>query len=242
MPAGAAVLKYAGKRGTTWSLKYEDASGRQVRERLGKASDGWNRRKAEAALRARLVAFEREGYRRPEPTTFESFAVAWLDELETKGLKRSTRSGYKTIVDRHLLGAFGSLRLEEVSVERIERYLAAKRKAGLAPATLHRQLATLSLIFGAALRRGLVRANPVPLVERPKAERRRWRILSPEEVGAIERAFDVMIAEAMVERDGGDYLSARVLFLTLMGTGSAAGRCSGFAGTRFSSLTRMGRC
>jgi hypothetical protein len=39
--ASGCVLKYPGKRGVTWSMKFTDGDGRQVRELLGKASDGW---------------------------------------------------------------------------------------------------------------------------------------------------------------------------------------------------------
>jgi site-specific recombinase XerD len=127
--------------------------------------------------------------------------------------------------------------LEAVTVERIERYLADKRKAGLAPATLHRHLATLSLIFGAAKRRRLVRENPVPDVERPRAQRRRWRIISPTELGATERAFAELAAEApfQLTREAGrivnvqaaDIETARLLFVVMMGAGLRRGEALG---------------
>ena len=50
----AAVLRYEGARGVTWSIKFRDIEGRQVRERLGKEADGWNRQKAERELGKRL--------------------------------------------------------------------------------------------------------------------------------------------------------------------------------------------
>jgi hypothetical protein len=67
-------------------------------------------------------------------------------------------------------------------------------------------------------RTGANPANPVPLVQRPKAQRRRWRILTPAEVGAAERAFDPMVAEATEDRRAG-LATARLLFLTMLGTG-----------------------
>src|SRR5713101_6006525 len=98
--ASGCVLKYAGKRGVTWSIKYVDADGKQVRELLGKAGEGWTKRKAESALRARVTDVEREGYRKPDSMTFKKFAAGWVDEYaDAKGLKRSTRSAYLTIVD-----------------------------------------------------------------------------------------------------------------------------------------------
>lgn len=228
MPAQAAVMKYAGKRGTTWSIKYRDASGKQIREGLGKASDGWTKKKAEAALRARLVAVDRDHYRRPDVMTFESFVDGWVDRhADSKGLKRSTRASYRTIVNVHLLPAFGPMRLENVTVAAIEAHIEAKRKDGVAPATLHRQLASLSLIMRAAVRRGLVRENPVPLVDRPRADRRRWRILTPAEVTAVERAFDGLIVGAETDRDRDDLHSSRAMFMTMMATGVRRGELLG---------------
>jgi hypothetical protein len=127
---------------------------------------------------------------------------------EAKGLKRSTRRGYSMILSLHLVPAFGRLDQLEIDVARVESYLAAKRKAGLSPASLNRQLNVLSLVLKAALRRGLVRANPIPLVERPRepsgdgefsappksprASVRGARYQSWERSGATGRPFDVL--------------------------------------------------
>jgi integrase len=228
MPSGAAVIRYPGKRGVVWYLKYVDAGGRQVKERLGKAAEGWTKRKAESELRARLVAVEREGYQRPEPTTFRSFAERWLEEYpEARGLKRSTTRGYEQIIENHLVPAFGRLRLSDVSVGGIEAWLASKRHAGLGPGTLNRCLNVLSLVLRAAQRQGLVRDNPVALVDRPREPRRRWRILSPVEVLGVERAFDELVREGEGDRDRDDRGTARVLFLTFMGTGVRRGEAFG---------------
>ena len=67
MPRAAAVIRYDGKRGVTWKIKWADASGTQVKETLGAERDGWNQKKAEAELRERLVRVEQKSYRRPKP-------------------------------------------------------------------------------------------------------------------------------------------------------------------------------
>ncbi len=80
MPDGACVIRYDGVRGVTWKVKYRDATGRQVKETLGRAADGWTKRRAEQALRARLTDVEREGYVKPEPLTVAAFADRFLAE------------------------------------------------------------------------------------------------------------------------------------------------------------------
>jgi site-specific recombinase XerD len=148
------------------------------------------------------------------------FAMEWLASYpESKGLKRSTTRSYEGIVRNHLVPAFSTIQMSDLTVDRIENYLAGKRRAGLSPASCNRQLNVLSLIVRAALRRGLIGTNPSLLVDRPKERRRKWRIFTPVEVGAVERAFDELIAEAETDRDRDDRRVVRVMFLTLMATG-----------------------
>src|SRR4051794_15097566 len=102
MPSGAAVIRYAGKRGVVWYAKYRDASGKQVKERLGRSQDGWTKRKAEVALRARLTDVEREGYRKPERLTVAAFSKRFETEhLPGRNLKRSTLIDYELTIRRH---------------------------------------------------------------------------------------------------------------------------------------------
>ena len=68
MPEGAGVYVYDGKRGRVYRVKSIDADGRHVMETLGRESDGWTRRKAEAELHERLVRVERRGWHKPAPS------------------------------------------------------------------------------------------------------------------------------------------------------------------------------
>lgn len=70
-----------------------------------------------------------------------------------------------------------------------------------------------------ALRGNRVSTNPVSLVDRPRERRRKWRIFTPAEVGAIERAFDELIAGATSDRERDDRQTARLMFLLFIGTG-----------------------
>jgi hypothetical protein len=62
MPSGA-VIRYEGKRGRVWRIKYSDASGRQVMETIGAERAGVTRKTAEAELRDRLVKVEKGRWR-----------------------------------------------------------------------------------------------------------------------------------------------------------------------------------
>jgi integrase len=111
-----------------------------------------------------------------------------------------------------------------IDARQLERYL--ERKQGLAPRTRIRHLNLLHSVFKAAERRGLVRGNPVSAVERPREPRRRWRILSPVEVGRVERAFRELTDEAQGDERAWRE-QARVIFLTVVSAGLRAGEIRG---------------
>jgi site-specific recombinase XerD len=213
--SGPAVLRYDGKRGTTWSIRYADADGERVWERLGRSPE-WNRRRAKAKLRERLVAVERDGYRKPSPVSFESFARRWADEYpEAEGLRRTTCADYRAMVEKHLIGYFEGRKLAEITTGDVDAYVAAKRKAGLGPRTLGVHLTRLGSIFDAARRAQLVRVNPVSDAKRPRVPKSRWTILSPVEISAVMRAFDDLIAEAATEAERAWRETAKAMTVTM---------------------------
>lgn len=227
MASGAAVIRYEGPRGVVWRIKWRDADGHQVQETLGAAADGWTKRRAEAELRARLTDVQREGRRRVQPLTFAVFAREWLETYPAaSGLKRSTAQAYRGIIERHLLPAFGALKLDAISVTQVDAYVAAKRHSGYGPRTVNRHLNLLHKLLATALRRQLVRTNVVSAVERPREPRRRWTILSPEEVRAVEAAFKAMIAEAAGEEHAWRE-QAKSIFLVSVGVGLRRGEILG---------------
>jgi integrase len=162
-----------------------------------------------------------------QPLTFDVFAREWLETYPAaSGLKRSTASGYRGIIRRHLAPAFGALKLDEISVSDIERYVASKRRAGYAPRTVNLHLNLLHKLFASAVRRQLLRANVVSVVERPRPPRRRWTILNPSDVRAVEAAFEALIAEAADEERAWRE-QARVVFLICVGLGLRRGEILG---------------
>jgi hypothetical protein len=99
MPSGAAVIRYAGKRGVVWRIKYADATGRQVMETLGPERDGWTEQRAERELGKRLERADRDRYRKPRKLTFAVFAARFLaNYLPGRNLKPSTLIDYEGTV------------------------------------------------------------------------------------------------------------------------------------------------
>lgn len=200
---------------------------KQAFETLGHEPE-WNRSRAKAELRAREVDVQREGLRKPTKTTFASFADDFLDTYpKQRELKTSTEQGYRQIVAKHLKPSLGNLSLDRLTVARIDHYIAAKRDGGLAARTVNRHLNLLSKILTVAVRRGLLKANPVAHVDRPKERGRHWRILTPVEAKQVGQAFHELAAEADSEAEREWREQCRVVFLTILGTWLRRGEIQG---------------
>ena len=147
MARGSAVIKYEGKRGAVWRIKFHDADGKQIMETLGRETDGWTERKAQRALGARLAVVENTRWRKPEKLTFGLFAERFENEfLPTRNLKPSTLIDYRTTLRLHLIPFFGEMELVAVEAADVDGYIGSKTKA-LSPKTISNHLGLLRLMF-----------------------------------------------------------------------------------------------
>lgn len=203
MPSGACVVRYEGARGVVWRVKWTDASGRQVQETVGREAEGFKRKDAEAVLRERLVN-ARNGYRKPERVTFESYSRTWFEEgKRRRSWKPRTLIAYDNVLG-HLGAFFGPMPLGSIRPRHVAEYVRHALRSS-APKTVNLHLSVLHDVLKTARREELIDSNPAEGVERPKVVRRRWRILQPAEVGRVAKAFT----------DD----QARLIFLTAMLTG-----------------------
>jgi integrase len=204
MATGGSVIRYDGKRGVVFRIKYEDADGKQVMETVGAERDGWTEKKARTELRERLVRVERKGYRRPQRLTFAEYADVWFAEAERRRNWKPRSAVTMRNVIGHLKAEFGPMILGTIRPRDVAAY--TKRAMDrFAPRTVGLHLNVLYDLFKTAKAEELVDTNPVEGAERPKVPRKRWRILEPNEVGSVLAAFEDE--------------QARTMFLTLMLTG-----------------------
>lgn len=191
------VLRYEGKRGVTWSLKYVDAAGKQVRERIGREADGLTRQKAERELGKRLAAVA-DGYAKPARLTFGDFADQFLSEyLPGKQRKRATVLDYTATIRNHLRPAFGEEPLGKLAAQprRFDRYVSEKIAAGLSAKTVRNHISLLHLMFRVARSWRLVNGNPLAEVEPPSVADPETAILGDGEVVALLAALAELALE-----------------------------------------------
>jgi hypothetical protein len=157
---GSALIRYEGKRGAVWRVKFHDATGRQVMETLGREADGWTQRKAERALGARLAEVEQTRWRKPERLTFAAFAARFEQEvLPARNLKPSTLIDYTTTLRLHLVPFFDETELAAIEAADLDRYIAAKT-GKLSAKTISNHLGLLRVMFKTAKRWRLVLTIP----------------------------------------------------------------------------------
>lgn len=227
MPRGAAVVRYEGKRGDVWRIKYRDAAGKQVLETLGPEPPG-TERMAQRELGKRLAAVD-EGFRKPDRVTFGDFAQRFVDDyLPGRKLKPSTIENYRYMLDGHLLPFFGDHALAELEArpELIDAYVALKAQSGLSAKTIHNHVLLLNVMLRRAVVWRLIRSNPVASIDRPSLVQPDMSVLTETEIARLTNAYDELIADAC--EDEREWWSlAKAIVLTALGTALRRGELVG---------------
>jgi integrase len=178
----------------TWYGSWR-VGGRRVKRKIGpkrtpSLADGLTRTQAEAELRRLMetTTVIAGAARR----TVEEAGTAYIDHHEhVMERKRTTIADYRGYLRKHLAPFFGGRPLDNMDRARVESYLLAKKRDGVSAKTIQNHLNFLNGIFVFAMKREWATANPVLLVDRPRASRsahRRLRFLSSEELAAVVRA------------------------------------------------------
>jgi integrase len=168
--------------------------GRQVMRKLGPVRrpgtrDGLTRAQAEKQLRRRMEQ-ESAVAAMPGRLTVDEAGGRYLHHLEHVMQRApSTVQDYRLMLDRHLVPHFDSKPLDRIDPDDVVGFMAAKRRAGLAPKTVQNHVRFLHGLMQWSVKRGWARSNPVAAVDRPPSEApdADIRFLTLEEVEAVLR-------------------------------------------------------
>jgi integrase len=179
-PTRGSVNEHVGRDGLTYRSLRFTAYGKRRRVPLGPVSDA----DAQAALRHALADVERGVWKPPaaveppldaEPVpSFHEFAEEWWTLREGQ-LAPNTRADYRWRLQVHLIPYFGSLPLDRISFDTVERYIAAKLAEDdpLSARSINMTLVLLAAVMESAVERELVARNPA------KGKARRVRERAP---------------------------------------------------------------
>jgi integrase len=114
-------------------------------------------------------------------TTVATYLIEWLAGKEVDGTRATTLTRYRSMINLHIVPAFGRIRIDQLRPAEIERFLTKKLSDGLAAATVRQIRALLNVAFHDAERLRLIATNPVRLTRAPKPNPKTFAPLSPEE-------------------------------------------------------------
>jgi integrase len=216
-PLSGHVFRVERQRGPTWYAKYRLPDGRQVQRKIGPAwtdrgrpavgyftkrtAEDWLWDVFDQARQGTLPGLVRTG------ATVADAAAEYLRYIEHDRMRKpSTVQGYRWIVDARVLPELGSLRLEDVTAEQIEEWLAVMPGK---PSTRRKALVLLHGIFQRARKVYGLPINPVADIEKPPLQQGGdIDVFSPEEIWALVRA-------AASEQDAAIFLTAAFTGLRL---------------------------
>jgi integrase len=150
--------------------KHEEVAGKS----LTQAKALYGKRKEDARLRKKLGPINQR------KLTVGDILTKYEGELLNRG-KRSAALYQRNL--RIFESVFGSYELDELQPGDVEKWKAAEKKRGQAPATTNGRLAFLKRVFNLAIRDGLTERNPLAAgrVKMEKTDNEREEILSPEQ-------------------------------------------------------------
>jgi integrase len=198
-PISGHVYLKPGTRGASWY--YRARLPREVRKRLGPAWAGkgrppagyFTRKTADAKLQEILADARRGTLTGAVETgaTFADAAAEWLRYVEhDRKRKPSTVADYNGVLEHALKPEFGTLQLEEVTMERVDAYRARLvEEDRLSARTINKQLIIMHGILRRAMRVYGLRSNAAALVDRQPLRRSGdFAVLSPASIEALARA------------------------------------------------------
>ncbi|MDP9384998.1 MAG: site-specific integrase [Actinomycetota bacterium] len=206
------VFRVDRARGPVWYAKYRLPDGRQVQKKIGPAwtergrppagfftkrgAEDWLRDVLDQARRGSLAGMVRTG------ASFADACAEFLRYVEhDRDCKPSTLRDYRSVIEAHLVRAFGDERVEDVTAAMIEDWRASLGGT-LSNRTKNKLLVVLHGIFRRAQSVYGLPLNPVAGLEKHRQRSSGdIEVFSPEEVLALVRA-------AESEQDAAIYLTA----------------------------------
>jgi integrase len=176
-PTVGSITEHHGKDGRTYRSLRFTAYGKRRRVPLGRVSAA----EAESALRHVIADVERGTWKHsttpeppvePESLTFHEFAEEWWT-LTKDQVVDATQADYSWRLQVHLMPYFGPLRLDAITFDTVERYIAGKlagviyedgapvdEGAPLSARSINMTLTLFGAILERAVKRRLIEHNP----------------------------------------------------------------------------------
>src|SRR5262245_6045175 len=145
-------------------VDFRDATGRRLRKTFDTLAE------ARSYNKESLGDISKGDFTAPSAVTIKDVCEQWYSRKKDAGTYRyGTLHGWRIHIDRHIIPALGELRIQQISVEAIEKAAAGWAQVA-SPKTANKVLTTLTAIFKLAQRYGPLKGkdNAAALAERLK--------------------------------------------------------------------------
>lgn len=175
---------------------------------IGSLKEFPTKRLAERELERILSEINREDYRPVVSSTFEVFAPKWMTTVMVHH-KPSTQHGERSVINNHLLPAFGRMSWREITAEALQAWVSSQTDAAN---SVRNRITTLREMWVSAKAWGYTTLNPFEGLKQPSVVKGHSYFFSIEESLAI-----------LNELKGWQHTLVRILVETGMRPGEAAG-------------------
>ena len=170
-----------------FSMYVPGTSGRDRKRATVRAESYDDAVKQWSAFRARV----RVGIARPSPEapTFREFVADYWPAIEANVSPKTARD-YRYAINRHLLGAFGALRLTDMTAGVINRFGAQLKAKGYAGATVNNYMNLAGILLGYAVELDVIEELPIKKKLKKQKANKPCLELNAEERKRFIAAFD----------------------------------------------------
>lgn len=169
----------------TWRLRYVKDGKRHTETVIGTQEDAIARRNG---IRTDI---DRNVWTAPAATTLAEWAATWAEQYLKRAVSTRSYDRQKSILDRHIIPALGTLSLQKLSPVRINEFYRQLEADGLHASTVRYVHIVLGSCFKAAVKLGAVARNPVTNASPPKVSTQGGgRALTQAELDKLLRSFD----------------------------------------------------
>ena len=133
---------------------------------------GNNKRKAEAAMRDIVSAWEQQILASipGNNTAFSVLASRWLEQKQFS-IRSNTAASYKDLLDKHILPALGKTPVGELTRQAIQQYFEQLQRAGISTNTMKKHRVIIRGVLRDAVQEDIVTANVADYVSLPKRQK-----------------------------------------------------------------------
>jgi len=156
---GVIVRQKTKDRGKPWWV-FVSHNGQRVSKKIG-AKDAAE--EVAKAVQARIALGEPAFEEKEDTQTFKEYAESFMAGYSVMNHKASTHESYQSVLDLHLLPAFGKMPLDTITRKDVKDFITAKNGDKLSPASIRNLKAYLSCILSQAMDDEIIPANPAAM-------------------------------------------------------------------------------